>query len=43
MRNQTIRHRKNKQNMWYKKLNKPEIDNVSEDIRWSKYILEITY
>ena len=34
---------KNKQNMWYKKLSEPETDNLSKDIRWTKYILEITY
>ena len=34
---------KNKQNLWYKKLSELETDNLSKDIRWEKYILEITY
>ena len=34
---------KNKQNMWYKKLSELETDNLSKDIRWKKYILEIAY
>ena len=34
---------KNKQNKWYKKLSEPEIDDLTKDIRWTKYILEITY
>ena len=33
MRNQTIRHKKDKQNAWYKKLSGPETDNLSKDIR----------
>ena len=27
----------------YKKLSEPEIDSLSKDIRWTKYISEITY
>ena len=34
---------KNKQNIWYKKLSDAESDNLSKVIRWTKYILEITY
>ena len=34
---------KNKQNLWYKRLSELETDNLSKDIRWTKYILEITY
>ena len=29
---------KNKQNMWFKKPSVPESDNVSKDIRWTKYL-----
>ena len=29
--------------MWFKKTSEPEIDNVSKDLRRTKYILEITY
>ena len=34
---------KSKRNTWFKKLSEPETDNLSKDIRWPKYILEITY
>ena len=34
---------KKKQNTWYKKLSEPKSDNLSKDITWTKYILEITY
>ena len=34
---------KNKQNIWYKKLSEPESDNLSKVMRWTTYILEITY
>ena len=33
MRNQTIRHQKDKQNPWHKKPSGPETDNLSKDIR----------
>ena len=29
--------------MWYEKLSEPESDNLSKDIMWTKYLLEITY
>ena len=31
--------KKNKQNMWHKKLSEPETDNLSKDIRQTKGIL----
>ena len=43
MRNQTIRHRKINQIHGIKKLSEPESDNLGKDIRWTKYISEITY